>query len=306
VGRRALSGPGRIVVFGDVIDDIVVRPHGPIRPDTDTSASIRQRPGGSAANVAAWLGTLGAPVDFVGRVGADDLERHEAHLSRLGVRARLIADPGLPTGTIVVLIDENNCRTMLTERGANTRLIPADISDETLDGAAAVYFTGYSVFSGATNPDASPAAFQQLIARCARRGIPVVVDPSSSGYLEDFGAERFLGAIAGASVLLPNLDEGRVLTGFDDPIEVAARLAEAFPVVALTLGGQGTVVAGTGTAPVVVPVAAVARTDTTGAGDAFSAGFLVSWLGGASLEAAADAGALQAGRAIGVVGGRPA
>src|SRR5680860_1427004 len=101
-----MSAPGRIVVFGDVIDDIVVRPHGPVRPDTDTSASIRHRPGGSAANVAAWL------------------------------------------GTIVVLIDEDNRRTMLTERGANTRLVPADISDDTLAGAAALYLTGYSVFSG--------------------------------------------------------------------------------------------------------------------------------------------------------------
>jgi len=56
--------PGtRIVVFGDVIDDIVVVPSGPIRPDTDTPSSIRNSPGGSAANAASWLGSAGAQVD---------------------------------------------------------------------------------------------------------------------------------------------------------------------------------------------------------------------------------------------------
>ena len=298
--------PTRIVVFGDVIDDIVVRPLGPVRADTDTPAAIRQRPGGSAANVAAWLGSLDLAVDFIGRVGAADLDRHERHLARQGVRACLIADDELPTGTIVVLVDEQNRRTMLTERGANIRLTPDDIADGTLDGAAAVYFTGYSVFSGDTNADASPASFQALIERCVKRGVPVVVDPGSAGFLEDFGTDRFLAAVAGASVLLPNLKEGRALTGLEDPLAVTLRLAADFLVVALTLGADGIVVAGPGLVPTLVPVLAVARTDTTGAGDAFSAGFLACWLDGGDVRSAADAGAALAARAITIVGGRPA
>ena len=59
-----------------VIDDIVVVPSGPIRGDTDTPSSIRHRAGGSAANVASWLGRLNAGVDFVGRVAASDVGRH--------------------------------------------------------------------------------------------------------------------------------------------------------------------------------------------------------------------------------------
>ena len=80
-----------------------------------------------------------------------------------------------------------------------------------------------------------------------------MVDPSSAGYLEDFGPDRFLAAIAGASVLLPNLDEGRALTERFEPMDVTARLAENFPVVALTRGWDGTVVAGSGSAPATRP-----------------------------------------------------
>lgn len=306
-----MPGPGeRIVVFGDVIDDILVRPHGPIRPDTDTPAAIRQRPGGSAANVAAWLGSLGAPVDFVGIVGANDVRSHAAALEAQGVRAHLSADPELPTGTIVVLIDEHNTRTMLTERGANVRLTPDCVDDALLAGAGGVHFTGYSVFNcGAA---AEEDGFRRLLERAHTAGAVVSVDPSSAGFLTDFGVERFLATIRGADILLPNLDEGRVLTGLDSPASVAARLSEWFPVVALTLGAEGTVVAVAGAAPVLLPVEAALRTDTTGAGDAFSAGFLAAWLGRAGAAtplqralAAARAGGAAAASAIERVGGRP-
>ncbi len=66
------GGARPILVIGDVIDDIIVVPAGPIRPETDTLSTIVSTQGGSAANVAAWLGSLGAAVRFVGRVGAGD------------------------------------------------------------------------------------------------------------------------------------------------------------------------------------------------------------------------------------------
>src|SRR5690554_3490156 len=125
--RSPLSGlhwpsevTARIVVFGDVIDDIVVVPNGPIRDDTDTPSRISHRAGGSAANVASWLGRQGAGVDFVGRVAASDVPRHEEVLAGFGVTPHLVADEELPTGTIVVLVDGDS-RSMLTDRGANDR-----------------------------------------------------------------------------------------------------------------------------------------------------------------------------------------
>ncbi|WP_394771413.1 carbohydrate kinase family protein [Lacisediminihabitans sp.] len=290
----------RIVVFGDVIDDVVVVPHGPIRADTDTASSIRRRAGGSAANTAAWLGRLGAAVDFVGMVGADDLERHHALLSRCGVSTHLTGHPDLPTGSIVVIVDGEQ-RTMLTETGANAAMTPDAVADDLLDAAAMVHFTGYSLFG---RPD--DAAVRSLIRRAKARGVVVSVDPGSAGFINDFGADRFLAAVAGADLLFPSLDEGRVLTGLAAPIEVVARLAEDFAVVALTLATDGVLVAQRGRDTVRVGAIETEIVDPTGAGDAFAAGFLDEWLRTRDAAAAARAGVLAGALAVATIGGRPA
>jgi sugar/nucleoside kinase (ribokinase family) len=289
----------RVVVFGDVIDDIVVVPRGPIRVDTDTPSSIRHRPGGSAANAAAWLASAGAEVDFVGLVGKGDVERHSVDLAGAGVTPYLNAHPTLPTGAIVVLVEGQN-RTMLTERGANAELGPDDVPDALLDTAALVHFSGYSIFASR-----DLESFTRLMARGNARGVEVSVDPGSVGFLEDFGAERFLEVIAGASIFLPNLDEGRILTGLNDPEDIATALGERFPIVALTLGETGVVVASRGRECAYRQASKVEILDSTGAGDAFSAGFLASWLRTRDVEVAADAGVALAARAVSTVGGRP-
>jgi sugar/nucleoside kinase (ribokinase family) len=293
------DGGSRIVVFGDVIDDVIATPTGPIRPDTDTPATIERRGGGSAANTATWLATLGVPVDFVGRVGVMDLERHTRILREAGVRPMLAADHVLPSGTIVILVDGDK-RSMLTERGANAALDPDSVSDAILDGASALHFTGYSLF-GKTET----VGFTKLIKRAKSRGVHVSVDAGSAGFLADFGAKRFLSAIAGVDLLFPSLDEGRALTGLDDPRAIAEQLAKSFPVVALTLGSAGVIIADKRDS-IHIDVVPAATVDPTGAGDAFCAGFLAEWIGSHDRQAAARAGAELAARAIGTVGGRPA
>jgi sugar/nucleoside kinase (ribokinase family) len=292
------SDARRIVVLGDVIDDVVVIPHGPVRLDTDTPSSIRSAPGGSAANVACWLGHLGAPVDFVGHVGAADLARHEAVFRASGVVPHLAADPVLPTGTIVVVVDGQR-RSMLTERGANARLHPDAVTDALLDAASALHLTGYSVVDA---PD--PAALVRLIARAGARGVTVSVDPGSAGYIADMGPDAFLDAVAGARVILPNLDEGRVLTGESEPERIVRALSGRFETVALTLGVEGALVADRG---VLTRVDAVRAdiVDPTGAGDAWAAGFLAARLRGLPAGPAAEAAAGLAARAVSATGGRP-
>ncbi len=296
----APAGERRIVVLGDVIGDIVVVPSGPIRNDTDTPSSIQQRPGGSAANAASWLGSLGAPVDFVGRVGAADLAQHNAVFSGFGVTPHLTGDPEHPTGAIVVIV-EGNSRSMLTERGANDFLSADDVTDELLDHASVVHFTGYSIYHGDDH-----AAVRRLFERAAARGVAVSVDPASAGSLADFGAAQFLELIDGAGLLFPNLDEGRALTGLEDPLAIAGALGERFPIVALTLGADGVIIAQPDREPVLIPVVESAIIDPTGAGDAFVAGFLASWTMHGDLVAAARAGAVVAAGAVTRVGGRPA
>jgi sugar/nucleoside kinase (ribokinase family) len=290
---------GRIVVFGDVIDDIVVVPSGPIRADTDTPSSIRHRAGGSAANVASWLGHTGVGVDFVGRVAASDVLKHSSILRAFGVTPHLEGDEELPTGTIVIIVDGNS-RSMLTERGANDRFSADAVTDELLAGAALVHFTGYSIYHG-QNQD----AIARLFAWAAAEGVAVSVDPASAGSILDFGAERFLDLVARATALVPNLEEGRVLTGRDDPFAIAASLAERFPLVALTLGNGGVLIAEPGAQPVLVEAVPAPAVDPTGAGDAFTAGFLAEWARHGDALAAARAGVALAARAVTVVGGRP-
>jgi sugar/nucleoside kinase (ribokinase family) len=292
------DGAMRVVVFGDVIDDVIATPSGAIRQDTDTPATIERRGGGSAANMATWLATLGPSVDFVGRVGVLDLERHTRVLREAGVRPMLAGDHVLPTGTIVILVDGDK-RSMLTERGANAALDPDSVSDAILAGASALHFTGYSLFG-----KSETVGFTRLIKRAKSRGVHVSVDAGSAGFMEDFGAKRFLAAIAGADLLFPSLDEGKTLTGLDDPQAIAKKLAKCFPVVALTLGSAGVIVASKGD-PITVDVVEAKTVDPTGAGDAFCAGFLAEWIGSRDARAAAEAGAALAARAVGVIGGRP-
>ncbi|MCU1411320.1 MAG: hypothetical protein JWR04_2027 [Rhodoglobus sp.] len=286
----------RIITYGDVIDDVVAIPDGPIRDDTDTPSSIHSRPGGSAANTAAWLGSLGADALFVGSVSSWDATRHAQLLSAVGAASELHGSPELPTGTIVVIV-EGQRRAMLTERGANTLLDPAWVTDELLSSAAVLHITGHALLN-----DAGASGIASLIARARAAGVTVSVAPGSAGFIADYGPSRFLDAMAGADILFPSLEEGRLLTGLAEPEEVAAALG--FTTVVLTLGAAGVLVRhggeSTGVHAVSVPVV-----DPTGAGDAFCAGFLDQWVRTGDAVESARSGAAVASRAVGVIGGRP-
>ena len=293
------SARGRIVCFGDLIDDVVVRPDGPIRTDTDTPSVIEQHPGGSAANTASWLGSIGAGVDFVGIVGAEELARHTLEFERFGVTPHLAAHPTLATGAIVVIVQGEE-RTMLTSRGANAELDPADVTDALLASAAVLHLTGHSIFH-----TRDTAAFTALIARARAAGVDVCVDPGSAGFLSDFGVERFLAIVDGANIVVPNLEEGRVLTGLVEPAAVASALTDRFDLVALTLDAAGVIVATPGAEPLVIPAVGTTIVDPTGAGDAFTAGFLHGYTTTGDTDAAARAGAALASRAVSAMGARP-
>jgi sugar/nucleoside kinase (ribokinase family) len=289
----------RILVVGDVVDDIVVRPLGSVNTASDTDAEIRRTAGGSAANVAAWLGHLGADVRFVGRAGVEGAARHRAALTAYGVDARVTADPDAETATIVLNLDPAGERTMFVDRAANARLSPDDLPPEVLDGVGWLHLTGYSFFDQAVRP-----VVLDLLARARAAGCGVSVDPSSAGFLEQCGADAFLGWVFGADLLLPNLLEGRFLTGLEDPDAIVATLGDRFPAVVLTLGAEGAVLSAGGATSQVAAAPAEA-VDTTGAGDAFCAGFLSVWTSGRDPADALAAGAAAAARAIGVLGARP-
>lgn len=290
----------RILVVGDVVDDIVVRPLGSVNAASDTDAEIRRTAGGSAANVAAWLGHLGADVRFVGRAGVEGAARHRAALAAYGVDARVTADPDAETATIVLNLDRLGERTMFVDRAANARLSATDLPPDVLDGVGWLHLTGYSFFDETVRP-----AVVDVLERARRAGCGVSVDPSSAGFLSRCGAAPFLECVSGADLLLPNLLEGRFLTGLEDSWAVATALTERFPAVVLTLGADGALFAARDGATTRVEAEPAEVVDTTGAGDAFAAGFLSLWTSSRDAHASLAAGAAAAARATSVLGARP-
>lgn len=287
----------RVLVIGDVMTDILAKLEGPIAIGSDRRARIVERPGGSAATQAVWLARAGLGVDFVGRVGAADHAAQTQVFAREGVRAHLAADPSLPSGRLIVLIDPNGERSFLTDRGANEALEDVDIPPALIAAADHIALSGYSFFSPAPRE-----ALRGLIARAG--ATPVSVDPASAEFLREVGVENFLQWTRGAAILFPNAEEAETLAGTSDPKLQGERLAAHYPLVVIKRGAGGCE-AFAGSEHWRVEARPAEAVDTTGAGDAFAAGFLAARLSGASIEDGLRRGASAGAEAVGFVGGRP-
>jgi len=281
-----------LLVIGDVIDDIIVVPERAIRPNTDTNARIEKTLGGSAANVAAWAASSGASVQFIGCVGQDDLARNESNFATAGVSARLqVSDRA--TGSIVVLVDGDS-RSMLTDRGANQDLNLDAIEAELAD-AKVVYLSGYALLGK------SAESVLGLIERAHGHGALVAVDPGSTGYIEDYGVERYRELLKHVDVCFPNLEEAELL-----------RLEGQVPLLVITDGERGaTAQLGDGE-ELRVSGLTVDSVDPTGAGDAFCGAFLARFAesraglsDSTAVVEALNAGIAAGAKAVTTLGARP-
>ena len=260
-----------VVVVGDVNTDVVVVLEGEPAPGSDRPATIRSRGGGAGANVAVHLARLGVPVALAGCVGDDPAAAGlREELTAAGVRLALRTVPGAATGTVVSLVEPGGQRSMLADRGANLALAPEDIPPPASGGH--LHLSGYTLL------DPGPrAAGMAALAAAVAAGCTVSVDPASTGPLARYGVDRWSADTAAATVLLPNADEARLLTGCTDPTAAALALAARHEVVAVSLGADGAVWA-SGTTVVHRPAHPTLVVDTTGAGDGFTAGLLAAWL----------------------------
>lgn len=217
------------------------------------------------------------------------------------MRCLLAVDEDAPTATVVALVDSAAERTFLTDSGAVLRLSPDDWSPSVLDGIAHLHLSGYLLFAATSRATALLA-----LREARRRRIPVSVDPASAGFLAELGADRFLTAVEGTDLLLPNADEARLLTGLPEPADAAAKLSLQVGRVVVTLGEHGALLAAAGAVTGRVPAVRVrGAVDSTGAGDAFTGGFLAARLAGAGDASAAAAGCRAGAEAVTTVGGRP-
>lgn len=296
-----MSPAGRVLVVGDVMTDVIVVPEGPLVRGSDRRAAIQSRPGGSGANQAVWLGAMGTKVSFVARVGARDKPQLEAYFRGFHVDPVLVADAQMPSGVLVTIVDPDGERSFLTDRGANLALSPSDMPVWLLDETRLVLLSGYSLFA-----EGPRRAVHYLASEAQARGIPVAVDAASAGFLREVGVATFLDWTAGFSILFANAEEAALLCG-EAELEAQMRgLGRHFGRVAIKRGALGAAIGGAEGVRVSAPAPEVSVVDTTGAGDAFAAGFISAELGGAS-EAEALARGIEAGsRAVQSVGGQPA
>lgn len=289
----------RVLVIGDVITDVIVRPEGPIVPGSDRRAKISVHPGGSASNQAAWLAHFGVPVALAARVGQSDLAHQEAQLRAAGVIPLLSGDETLGTGMLVNIIAPDGERSFLTDRGASVTFSANDLPLSLLEGLTLVHVSGYALFAPGPR-----AAVMSFIAVARSRGITVTVDPASTGFLEEVGPDNFLGWTRDAAILFPNADEARCLSGRSDPAAQIRFLTDRYDLVVVKRGGEGAEAANASVKLRAAPPA-VDVVDTTGAGDAFVAAFLAARLAGASLEACLKRGVEAGAEATTRIGGRP-
>lgn len=290
-----------VIVVGDVMVDVVVRPLGPFNRGSDTPSRVVVTPGGSAANQAVALAAAGAQVHLVAVVGDDEMGRATARaLAPTGVQAHLQVCPGQQTGVVIALVGVSGERSMLTDRGANLHLSTEALDPALLRPGRHLHLSGYELLDKATRP-AGLAALELA----AAAGMTRSVDPCSAGPLTAVGPSAFLTWTEGVEWCCANLAEGRALTGAERPAEVLAGLRRYYREVALTLGAQGALFSGPGTELVHCPADRTVVADTTGAGDAFTGTFLAGRLRGEEPERALRAALAVAARVVAAPGARP-
>ena len=245
-----------ICTLGDLLLDVVVRLDGPIAEDTDTYGRTRVGPGGQAANVAAWTAALGGRARFIGKRAsdpagvmlADELQGHSVEL------AGPVEEAG--TGTVVSVATPDGKRTMLTDRGIAPSFAPEELDAAWLEGCEWLHIAGYSL--------ARPPIRETSLAAAALAP-RVSVDLSSTAAIEAAGVGEFRALLdrIRPQVVFANEEEAKLVGDVETETLVVKR------------GAGGIVVDGTSFAA--RPAGVV---DTTGAGDALAAGFL---LGGPEL-----------------------
>jgi len=248
----------KLTTLGDLLLDVIVRLEQPLVPGDDQTAVTSTGAGGQAANVAAWAAALGAAARFVGRRGDDPAG--DIVTRALAERGVDVAGPAGGRTGVVVSLASGGDRTMASDRGVAPELRPQDLDASWFD-CDVLHISGYSLLR-------EPIASASLVAaRFARdHGAQVTVDVSTWALVDDAFRAR-VHALAPDVVFATEAERDAVG-------DVDARWV-------LKLGARGLQVDGRTYASVAVDVV-----DTTGAGDALAAGYLV---GGAELglEAAA-------------------
>jgi sugar/nucleoside kinase (ribokinase family) len=264
-----------ICTLGDLLLDVVVKLSRPLAEGDDTHGETRAGAGGQAANVAAWAAALGAEARFIGKRGADAAgELVEDDLLRHAVDV-LGPPPVGRNGVVVSLVDLDGSRTMVSDRGVAPQLAAEELEPEWFENCDWLHLSGYSLMD---EPIGSAAERAVELARGA--GGRISIDLSSVNLIREFGREELAKRFAR---IRPDVVFGNEPEHEELPVPSEVRIVKRGP--------GGATIDGRDLLPVAGDVV-----DTTGAGDALAAGYLV---GGAELAMEAAA------RCVGQLGTMP-
>jgi sugar/nucleoside kinase (ribokinase family) len=273
-----------IVSVGDLLVDVVCTLRDPLRRGTDAFSTNTFRQGGSAANVAVAAARGGGIVRFVGGLGCDAFADFlTSELLDAGVEVCAPRYSMATTGTVVVLVEPDGERTMAPDRGASGLLAPADRA--WLAGASVLHIPLY-----AFEVEPLAASALSLAAWAHQAGIAVSIDLSAISLLENLGPDRVdaLAAALEPDVVFANEDESRAAGAFaraalfvekngPDPVRIFSAGSLLDTVAVPTIGEVD---------------------DTTGAGDAFAAGYLCAFERGHGHVACVENGSMFAARLL--------
>ncbi len=260
-----------VCALGDLTLDVIVRLAGPIAVGGDTDAEIRIGPGGQAANVAAWAAELGASARFVGKTGADDAgDLVRSKLTAYGVD--ILGPIEGRNGSICSLVSPDGNRSMAADRGSARELRADELDPAWFADCDVLHVSGYALMH---EPVRGAALHAAGLARSAGAGI--TADLASWSAIRDSGVDAFSEALRALApeVVFANEEEERI---------VDRSLVDAFWIV--KHGARGCSFGEDEREA--LPVERVL--DTTGAGDALAAGWIV---GGPELALEAAARCVQ-------------
>ncbi|MEP6909094.1 MAG: carbohydrate kinase family protein [Actinomycetota bacterium] len=245
----------RLCSLGDLLLDVIVRTDGSGRPEHEGTVHTRVGAGGQAANVAAWAASLGADAHFVGKRSSDVVGVLASNeLASRGVELHGPVEDGA-NGVVVSLVTSDGARTMLSDRGVAPGLRAEDLDVRWFGGCDWLFLSGYSLLRGPIE-EAAAKATGAVQAQGGRLGI----DLATATGIVAYGPERLLNRL---ELLQPDVV-------FANEGELAAIGGETPGTLVLKRGADGFAVGGD-----VYEAMETEVIDTTGAGDALAAGYLV-------------------------------
>lgn len=293
-----------LCVVGDFAWDVLIRTNNNLLKGGDSFGEVMLTPGGSAANLAVWAKRCGLNTRFIGKIGRDrfgQLARED--LEKEKIEHHFVETDAHLTGSVAVFVDQTGERSMVSGHGADFYLIPSELPRNAIISSNHLHLTAWSFF---TDPPRSAARIAAQLAQ--QNNLTISFDPASFQMIQEMGVDQFLSWTKDLAIdiFFPNFEEGRVLTGCDEPEAIVRALANTYTdaLIILKLDADGALVFDGTTATEIAP-ATNNLVDATGAGDSFAGAFLAHYLTSNSPVDAAKFATKVAAWVIEHLGARP-